>query len=155
MASPFDPRLMQELVNRELAAQTLDEKRRADIAPESHSAAPAGMETTSPMKAMLLGQALDSASTYAFLKQGRHESNPALQYMNKSAASVIPSAVAGGAGYALLYKALHKSHPKAADTLAGLLGGYHMALGASNLEGPSKGENSYSAVVRDLAIKPN
>lgn len=147
MANPFDPELMNQLMARKTAEWDAQDKAKASVQPMPESS-PTPVETLSPKLAMLVGQGLDSASTYAFLKQGQHEANPALQYMNNSANSVIPSALAGGLGYTLLYNMLHKNHPKIADTAAGLLGGFHMALGGHNLEPQT--HNSYDAVLRDF-----
>lgn len=148
--SPFDPALTQELLQREMDKE--DTQKRFATPPE---AAPSPVTALSPKMAMLLGQAADSASTLHFLtkKDPGHEANPALQFFNKSPLTVIPTAVAGNVGYGLLHKLLSKVSPKAADTAAGLLGGYHMGLGASNMQSKRNGGiSSYQNVIDKLTL---
>lgn len=147
--SSFDPTLMQELLHREMDKE--DQTKRFATPAE---AAPSPVTSLSPKMSMLLGQAADSASTLHFLtkKKPMKEMNPALQFFNKSPMSVIPTAIAGNLGYGLLHKLISKVSPKAADTTAGLLGGYHMALGASNMQPKRNGVGAYRNAVDKLTI---
>lgn len=121
-----DPKLMEEMVRRELAKDSIRPKVSAP-APET--------KPLSPKMAMLLGGAADAASTYGFLqKEGHREGNPAFSYFNKKPWTVLPTSAAVGAGYLGLHKLLSKFSPKVADTAAGLLGGHQMALAGKNTQ---------------------
>jgi hypothetical protein len=106
----------------------------------------------SPKAALLLGSLADSASTYAFLKRGngQREGNPALGFFDEHPASVIPTAAAGALGYRAAYDLLHKHAPRVADTVAGLVGGFHGALAGNNIEN-TRGEATRQAS-DDLAV---
>lgn len=142
--------LVQRYVNNDMAAE--QKQRQFDGPSEtkgSSSAAP-----LSPKMALLLGSLADSASTFNFLGSGSgRESNPALQVFNKSRWSVLPAAAGGLYGYSKIYDALHSKHPKVADTLAGILGGWHGALAGNNLETSNQtlDLDSNAHAMRDLA----
>jgi len=145
--SLVNPELVDQLVQRQIAQ---DEKTKSMQMPEpSRGPEPTPLD---PKIALLLGQAADSASTYAFLKKGTgREANPALGYMNGRPWSVIPSSIAGAAGYSLLHKFLSKKSPKVANTLAGLVGGFHGALAGANMEDEPGG--SFKAALQDFTPK--
>jgi len=88
----------------------------------------------SPHKALILGSLADSASTAMFLSKGRREANPALSVLNKDPWMIAPLAAGGALGYHLLHKLISKKSPKVADTLAGGLGSYHLAIAGNNME---------------------
>lgn len=138
--------LIDELVAREIAKG--DKHELLKPLPESPHPAKSG-PPMSPKKALILGSLADSASTYAFLKQGRHEGNPVLQMFNKKHESVIPMGAAGAAMYSALYELVKKGSPRTANTLAGLLGGYHGALAGNNIQGNGR---SYRETVDELSL---
>lgn len=142
---PFDE-LLDELVAREVSK----ERKQTTMRPLPEKQSRPGGPTLSPKMALILGSLADSASTYAFLKQGRREANPALQVFNKRHETVIPMGAAGAVGYSLLYDLLAKRSPRMANTLAGLLGGYHGALAGNNLQGEAP--DSYGATVKELTL---
>lgn len=148
----FEPALLQELVERELHKEKMTEQ--VMPKPEGKEYRPA--TPLSPKMAMLLGGLADAASTYGFLKSGKmEEGNPMFKYFNKAPWSVIPTAAAVGLGYNTLHNLISKKSPKAADTIAGLLGGYQMALGGSNIENtvrPEPTESGYSLAAKDLNL---
>jgi hypothetical protein len=143
----FDQSLMDELIQREIKKSTAIE----EFMPKEKQPTP----QTNPMDpkwAMMLGGAADAASTYNFLRNGSmKEGNPAFSYLNKSPWTVIPTAAAAGTGYHFLHKFLKSKSPKIANTLAGLLGGFQMALGGNNFEQSSN--NSLEAATNDLRVK--
>lgn len=148
MADSLFNQMLQRAVQDANDQQGLDEAK-ARMFPVDSSASPAP-KTVSPLKALLAGSLADSASTYAFLKQGTsREGNAALQYMNGHPNRVLPSAAAGAVGYALLYKLLHKFNPSVADTLAGGLGAYHAELAGHNITTKSDGQAAYKSVRDD------
>jgi hypothetical protein len=158
MAELVNNALMRELIDREVAKDMSRERQQRLLQPSSESA-PQTPTTLNPLQALLLGSLADSASTYAFLKQGRREENPALQYFNARPWSVIPTAAAGAVGYKALYELMRRKSPRTADTLAGLLGGYHTALAAANTENFQQSHRgtggSYGRTVDRLFIKAN
>ena len=139
----LDNKLIDEMVKQQMRQEKFD--------PPRDAKAPEKSKTIGPKTALLMGSLADSASTYAFLKRGGKEANPALQYFNSKPWSVIPTAAAGAAGYNALHGLIKRKSPKIADTLAGLLGGYHTALAGSNMQ-PNRGTGSYEKVVRDLQL---
>ena len=143
----FSPELLNELVQRELTK----EKQQAFMRPEAPKPSiPA--TPLSPKAALILGGLTDVGGTYIALKhQGARETNPAFQFFNKHPWSIAPTAAAVGLGYAGLHKLLKKVNPKFADKAAGLLGGYQMALGASNVE--DEPVNSMQSVAEDFRPK--
>ena len=141
--------LMDELIQRELKQTKAIEE--FIPKPPEPSTPPTPL---SPKMAMLLGGAADAASTYGFLKQGgMREGNPMFQHFNKNPWTVLPTSAATGIGYHYLHKLLKSKAPKIANTAAGLLGGYQMALGGNNLE--RQNGNSYQGAMNDLQLKGN
>lgn len=126
MSDLVNKQLVDELVKRQIAEES--------FIPKHEDKVPVQAKPLSPKIAMLLGNAADSASTYAFLKQGRKETNPAMKFFNNKHWSVIPVGIAANYGYGKLYDLLRKKNPKIANTAAGLLGGWHGALAGQNVE---------------------
>jgi hypothetical protein len=145
----MNPQLMDQLIHRELKQQKAIEEFMPK--PEQPAPSPRPMD---PKWSMLLGGAADAASTYKFLKDGSmREGNPAFAYFNKRPWTVLPTAAGVGLGYHFLHKFLKSKAPKVADTAAGLLGGYQMALGGNNME--QSNSNSFSGAANDLRIGKN
>lgn len=122
--------LIDELVQREIHKDKL----RAQVAPREESR-PNDVRPLNPKTALLLGGLMDAASTYTFLSNGSGtEGNPGVKFAEQHPWTMVPLAAGVGTGYHYLHKLLAKSKPKAADTLAGLVGGFQTALGARNFQ---------------------
>ncbi len=144
-----DNSLERQMLARAMELQALDEKTKP-FAPKREPA-PTVSKPFSPRTALLMGSLADSASTAAFLAQGRQEGNPALGFLNKKPWMIAPAAAGGALGYHLLHKLISKKAPKLADTLAGGIGAYHMALAGNNLE-PDNNQMSWETGTEDLRL---
>jgi hypothetical protein len=149
MPDLMDPEMMKLLVDREVVKDMQREQAQRSMEIPGSKETPKTPKSLSPKQALILGSLADSASTYAFLKQGgRREANPAMQHFNKRPWMVLPTAAAGAAGYSMLYDLIKKRSGGLADTMAGLVGGLHGALAGSNAE--NVGHSSYRQAITDL-----
>jgi hypothetical protein len=152
--------LFNELLRRAIAESEKDSKQREwGDTMQRYDAPPAvmGAEPLNPLMTLFAGQALDTASTYNFLKRktGREDnamfSNVLTQEHPENA---LIGGAAGAAGYYLAHKLLSKISPRLADTAAGIVGGYHMGLGGENFD-PSRRESWSDGIFAKLAAERN
>ena len=140
----FDQAAIQEMAQRQLRNE-----QPAMYAPAPERVQPSTTingKSLSPLEAVLAGSAIDSASTYKFLKGGTgSEGNAMWQGMSPLATG----AAVGLAGPALHY-ALKKISPRLANMVGSQLGARQMALGGENFKNSRSELSSEDRVTQKL-----
>jgi hypothetical protein len=146
--SPLNPKLIELLVDRQVASDLKSERHQRFLKSESpRSTSPTPLH---PGLVSLLGALTDTASTYRFMKRGEHEDNAAVKGMSPEA--LAATGVASAIGMQGLRKLLSKKFPRAADAIAANQGALQLGYGINNLV-DLRGQSSSADVYRTALIR--